>query len=178
MTIKLVIVAFSSSMLVVTTVLVQETPSITDSISLAGAVATVIAVIFAGIVNVIAARAAARKAIAPVIEKVDKIEAHVNSDKTRDQGIIATQKSEIDLLREMNNELKKMAALLAQAKQATELTQAVSQAAIAGATMPMSHAPVAPTAAPVLQAIERNTEETAENTKKTDANVQELKEKA
>lgn len=195
---KLVIVA-SSSVVMLALALFQDTAAITNSISLAGAIATIIAALFVGIVNVIAARSAAKNAIRPVIEKVDKIEAHVNSEKTRDQGTIATQKSEIDLLREMNSELKKMAALLAQAQSTRDLTQAVAQAASAGATAPVAlHPPivVAPVAVPtapvasvasvalvapvddVLKAIEKNTEETAINTKKTDDTVQELKDKS
>lgn len=166
--------------------------------------AMIVAALFVGVVNVIAAWAAAKsavnKAIAPVASEVKEIKAHVNSEKTRDQGVIATQKQEIDLLREMNSELKKTTALLAQTQSAKDLMHAVSQAAVAGATTPTSQvppivvvptptAPLAPVAsvpsvalvAPVdevLKAIEKNTEETATNTKKTDDNVQELRDKA
>lgn len=174
MTAKLFIVAFSSVVVVAMSVL-QETTSITNSITLAGAIATIIAALFVGIVNVIAARSAARTAIAPLKADVTEIKAHVNSEKTRDQGVIANLRSQIEMQQKVIEQLNQASALLAQAKAMKD----IAQAAVVGVVSPLApqaaHAVVSGPATVVLKEIEKNTKETAENTAKTDANMQEMK---
>lgn len=94
------------------------------------ALAILLAAIFVGVVNLYMARTqrlmAMReiaKAVAPIEQKVDnlgpvvaKIEGHVNSEKTRSEMEIANQKLQIELQRTMIEEMKKAAALLAQAQ--------------------------------------------------------------
>jgi len=83
----------------------------------------------------------------PIVAKVDElvpivagINAHVNSEKTRAEGENSMQKAQITLQREIIEEMKKAAALLAQAKASADAAQSVAQAAIAGATIPTNTA--------------------------------------
>lgn len=102
---------------------VSLTPEMTN------ALAILVAALFVGLVNLYMARTARllamkeiARVIAPVEQKIDaiipvvaKIDGHVNSEKTRDAGVITAHKLEIALQREMIEEMRKAAALLAQA---------------------------------------------------------------
>lgn len=93
-----------------------------------------------------------------LVAVTNKIEAHVNSEKTAAQGRETALRKEVDLLREMIAELKRTADLYAQAS-------ATNTALLA------QPAPVVPprgmrsTDTDVLKKIEQHTEETAQNTK-------------
>lgn len=114
-------------------------------------VSILVAAVFVGLVNMYTARTArlvaiseTHKAVAPIAAKVNemspvvnKIEAHVNSEKTRDQGIIASQNQQINLMRETIDEMRKERALLAQARVVAEAVTGTAAAATAGATTPI-----------------------------------------
>lgn len=136
-------------------------PSEITALTVAG-VAFVTAVGVA-IVNIITASAAARQRqvqtdkIDETLRKTAVIEGHVNSEKTRAAGEIATLEKEVLLLRELMADKKETAALLAQSAAQTQTPT------------------TAPKSAPVLKQIEKNTAATAENTAATDVTVQEIK---
>lgn len=112
---------------------VSLTPEMTN------AFAILLAAIFVGLVNLYMARTqrlmAMReiaKAVAPIEQKVDslgpvvsKIEGHVNSEKTRSESEISSQRLQIELQRTMIEEMKKAAALLAQALANRDLVKEV-----------------------------------------------------
>lgn len=108
--------------------------SVTSIAALGAAGAILIGAFFAGIVSVITAWRT-------IAQKVTAIEGHVNSEKTAAEGREAAKDKEIALLREMLNDRKQTAALLAQATSHTQMTGAKPS--------------------PVLEAIEVNTAETA-----------------
>lgn len=123
------------------------------------------------IVNIITASAAARQRqeqtskIEETLRKTAVIEGHVNSEKTRAAGEIATLQKEVLLLRELMADKKETASLLAQSVAQTHLP----------AASPAGQAVVTKPAEAVLKKIEKHTKETAANTAATDATVQEIK---
>lgn len=129
------------------------------------------------------------KAIEPVATQVremapvlDRVDTHVNGEKSNAVHAAAAKDLEIRLKNEMLEEMRRAMALLAQAKATVDMAGAISQAAVAGATTSAVPAtasvPGVVLAAPnaVLKKIEANTKETAENTKRTDDAVADLKE--
>lgn len=129
------------------------------------------------IVNIITASAAARQRqeqtnkIDETLRKTAVIEGHVNSEKTRAAGEIATLQKEVLLLRELMADKKETASLLA---------QSVAQ------TNSPATSPAAPTAPPAakdpalveLKEIKKHTKETAVNTAATDVTVNEIQKSA
>lgn len=82
--------------------------SIGEITALSAGGAMLIAAFFAGLVSVITAWRT-------IAAKVSAIEGHVNSEKTADQGRLENLRNENGLLREMLNDRKTTASLLAQA---------------------------------------------------------------
>lgn len=125
------------------------------------------------IVNIITAAGAARQRqeqtnkIDETLRKTAVIEGHVNSEKTRAAGEIATLQKEVLLLRELMADKKETAALLAQSA-----VQAKPIPAAAPLTVTDTNKR---TEVKVLKEIEKHTAETAANTVATDATVQEIK---
>lgn len=149
-------------------------------------ITNLMAAVVGGVVTVVMGWFAFKTTLASLKEKVDKIEGHVNSEKTAAEGREAALRKENALLREIMADKKETAALLAQAV----ATQPVA------VVLPVSAAPAAPAPArttelAVLKKTEQNTAATAEsaaqtadntakteaNTAKTEAVVQELKDK-
>lgn len=112
-----------------------------------GAIVAIIGAIAAGMVTVITAWRT-------VAGKVSAIEGHVNSEKTASEGRELALKSENALLREMLNDHRQRAALLA---------QAASTATIAAAGVPGL---VTPTVVDSLTQIDANTAAIEKNTAK------------
>lgn len=129
------------------------------------------------IVNIITASAAARQRqeqtskIEETLRKTAVIEGHVNSEKTRAAGEIATLQKEVLLLRELMADKKETASLLAQSVAQTHLPTASTAVTATADTLA---APAKRTEA-TLKKIEKHTAETAANTAATDATVQEIK---
>lgn len=151
-------------------------PSEITALTVAG-VAFVTAVGVA-IVNIITAAAAARQRqvqtdkIDETLRKTAVIEGHVNSEKTRAAGEIATLQKEVLLLRELMADKKETAALLAQSTIQTSAHKTFPAAIPVEGQSPVS---VKLAEAKVLKQIEKHTKETAENTAATDVTVQEIK---
>lgn len=138
------------------------------------AVGVLIAGVGVVVVNVINARAQSRKLDAQdekLVKQGEKLEqnlrtteviaGHVNSEKTAAQGKITTLEKEVALLREMMADKTAAATLLAQAA--------------ATASVHATAVPLPTQATPVLKEIAKHTSDTAANTARTEAQVQELK---